>query len=207
MSKGIKSGSGFESSASSFRVIGSQPISQDAVEKATGRAVYAFDIRLPRMIHGKILRSPHAHARILSIDTSRAEALPGVLAVVTWQDFWAPEEVECPSKVNLGLKQFRDNYMASDKVLYCGHPIAAVAALDSCLAEEALRLVDVKYEILPPVLDPLLAVEKTSPILHEGVSPDWLRGNDARRQNRPGKWLASKRQPAIRKATRSVSGK
>ena len=146
------------------------------MDKATGRADYGIDIKLPGMIHGKILRSPHAHARILSIDTSRAEAMPGVLAVVTWQDLWTAEEIACPNKVNPDRKQFRDSYLASDKVLYCGHPIAAVAAIDPWLAEEALKLIDVKYEVLPPVLDPLMAIEKTSPLLHEGTITQSLGG-------------------------------
>ena len=176
MSEAAKPGPVIENSAAQYRVIGSRPIAQDAVDKATGRADYGIDIRLPRMIHGKILRSPHAHARILSIDTSRAEALPGVLAVATWQDLWTPEEIACPNKVNPDRKQFRDSYLASDKVLYCGHPIAAVAAADPWLAEEALKLIDVKYEVLPPVLDPLMAIEKTSPLLHEGTMTQSLGG-------------------------------
>jgi xanthine dehydrogenase molybdenum-binding subunit len=156
-------------SVSQYKVIGSRPIAQDAIVKATGRAEYGIDVKLPGMIHGKILRSPHAHARILSIDTSKALALPGVLAVATWQDLWTPEEIASPDIVAPARKQFRDIYLASDKVLYCGHPIAAVAATDPWLAEEALKLVDVKYEVLPPVLDPLAAFEKTSPVLHEGI--------------------------------------
>ena len=162
MSEAIKN------SAVKYRVIGSQPISKDTIDMAMGRTVYGIDIKLPSMIHGKILRSPHAHAHILSIDVSPAEALPGVLAVVTWRDLWTSDEIASPDKVDPERKQFRDGYLASDKALYCGHPIAAVAAVDPWLAEEALKLIDVKYEVLPPVLDSLEAVEKTSPLLHKG---------------------------------------
>jgi CO/xanthine dehydrogenase Mo-binding subunit len=96
-----------ENSAVQFRVIGSQPTAQDAPDTAAGRAEFAIDVRLPRMAHAKILRSPHAHARIRSIDTSRAEALPGVFAVVTWKDLWTSEEMACPNKVNPNRKHFR----------------------------------------------------------------------------------------------------
>jgi xanthine dehydrogenase molybdenum-binding subunit len=169
MSKAEKPDLAIDPSAVTYSVIGSQPIAQDAIDKAMGRASYGIDIKLPGMIHGKILRSPHAHARILSIDASRAETFPGVLAVALWRDLWTPEEMARPNKVSLDQKQFRDNYLASDKALYCGHPIAAVAAVDPWVAEEALKLIDVTYEVLPPVLDPLQAIEKTSPLLHEGV--------------------------------------
>jgi CO/xanthine dehydrogenase Mo-binding subunit len=99
-----------------------------------------------------------------------------VLAVATWRDLWTNEEIASPDKANLDQKQFRDNYLASDKVLYCGHPIAAVAAIDPWLAEDALKLIDVKYEVLPPVLDPLDAIQKTSPLLHEGTLTQSLGG-------------------------------
>ena len=137
---------------------------------------YTGDIKLPRMIHGKILRSPHAHARIRSIDTSRAEALPGVLAVVTWRDLWPAKDIANQEKVKTKDSQFRDSYFARHKALYCGHPIAAVAAAEPWLAEEALKLIDVDYEVLPAVLDPLRAMEEGSPILHEGVVRKELAG-------------------------------
>jgi CO/xanthine dehydrogenase Mo-binding subunit len=90
-----------------------------------------------------------------------------VLAVATWRDLWTHEEIASPEKVDPERKYFRDRYLASDKALYCGHPIAAVAAIDPWLADEALKLIDVQYEVLPPVLDPLLAIKNTSPLLHE----------------------------------------
>ena len=167
---------GFVTPAHPLRVIGSQPVAQDAVDKATGRAEYGIDIRLPRMIHGRILRSPHGHARIRSIDTSRAKAVPGVLAVATWRDLWTTEEIADPVRVNPESKHLRDRYLASEKVLYCGHPVAAVAATDPWLAEEALKLIDVEYEVLPVVLDPLMALQNDSPILHEGAVAQSLGG-------------------------------
>src|SRR5512136_168117 len=100
-----------DGSVTEYKVIGTQPIALDAIDKATGRAAYGIDIKLPGMIHGKMLRSPYAHARILSIDVNRALALPGVLAVVTWKDLWTAEEIACPEKVTPGRKHFRDNYL------------------------------------------------------------------------------------------------
>lgn len=169
MSEPIKRKESLENSAARYKVIGTRPPAQDAVDKSTGRAAYTGDIKLPRMIQGRILRSPHAHARIRSIDTSRAEALPGVLAVVTWRDLWPATDLAHPEKVKPKDSQFRDSYFARHKALYCGHPIVAVAAVEPWLAEEALKLIDVDYEVLPAVLDPLRAMEEGSPILHEGV--------------------------------------
>ncbi len=166
-----------------WKVLGSRPIAQDAVDKATGQAQYGIDVKLPRMIHARILRSPHAHARILSIDVSRAEALPGVLATATWRDVWTADERACPDKVGPDLKAFRDRYLASDKALYCGHPVAAVAALDPWLAEDALKLIDVTYEVLPVVMDPVLAIEPSSPLLHEGAVTRSLGGPPGREHN------------------------
>jgi xanthine dehydrogenase molybdenum-binding subunit len=154
-----------------YRVIGTRPVATDAVDKSTGRAAFTGDIKLPRMIHGKVLRSPHAHARIRSLDTSRAETLPGVLAVVTWRDLWPAKDLANQETVKPRYSHFRDSYFARHKALYCGHPIAAVAAAEPWQAEEALKLIDVDYEVLPPVLDPLQAMEKGSPILHEDNIP------------------------------------
>ncbi len=106
MSETIKQKAAAENAAARYKIIGTRPVAQDAVEKATGRAAYTGDIKLPRMIHGKILRSPHAHARILSIDTSRAEALPGVMAVVTWKDLWPAEDIANQEKVKPKDSQF-----------------------------------------------------------------------------------------------------
>ena len=113
-----------------FNVVGTSPIRPDGLDKVTGRAQFADDFHLPNMLHGKILRSPHAHARILSIDTSAAEALPGVRAVVTGADFPAVrhELLNLGTAGVLNIREMSENCMAKDKVLYDGHAVAAVAA-------------------------------------------------------------------------------
>ncbi len=133
-----------------YKVIGSRPIRHDGVDKVTGKAVYGADIKLPGMIWGAVLRSPHAHARITKLDVSEAEAMPGVHAVVTNADLPSPES----KMIDLGegatnLKWACDNILASDKSLYAGHAVAAVAAVDRYTAEEALRAIEVEYEVLP----------------------------------------------------------
>lgn len=153
-----------------FDVIGSRPPRVDARSKVTGQAHYAPDINLPGMLHGKVLRSPHAHARITRLDVSKAAALPGVHAVITADD--VPEAADETVKAGEGTINFmflRDHNMASTKVLFVGHPVAAVAATDPHLAEEALRLIEVEYEVLPPVLDVYAAAQPGSPVLHEAL--------------------------------------
>jgi CO/xanthine dehydrogenase Mo-binding subunit len=140
----------------SFRVVGTRPSRYDGVDKVTGRALYGPDISLPGLLHGKVLRSPHAHARILSIDTSRAEALSGVYGVVTAQDL--PEGTD---------QAARDNTLAGNKVLYVGHPVAAVAASTPHIAEQAAQLIEVEYEVLPAVVDVMEAIKDSAPLLHE----------------------------------------
>ncbi len=137
----------------------------DGVAKITGRAKYTFDIKLPQMLYGKILRSPYPHARILKIDTSRAEKLPGVKAVVTGKDtrgvkqgIWRRYKELCDEEI-----------LAREKVRYIGEPVAAVAAVDEDTAEEALDLIDVEYEILPAVFEPIEAIKEGAPQLHENA--------------------------------------
>ena len=129
-----------------YKVVGTRPIRHDGADKVTGRAVYGADMNLPGMIYGKVLRSPHAHARILSIDTSKAEAHPDTRAVAIHADF-APSAPVGPI-ATLGQMP-SDNILAHDKVLYKGHAIAAVAAVSPHAAEEILSLIDVEYEVLP----------------------------------------------------------
>ncbi len=151
-----------------YKVIGTRPIRHDGVDKVTGRAIYGADFQITGLLHGRVLRSPHAHARIISIDTSRAEAHPGVKGVVTAQDL--PEAADKIADLGEGavsLKYLCDNILASDKALYKGHAIAAVAATNPHIAEEACSLIDVKYEVLPPVLEVREAMEPNAPILHE----------------------------------------
>ncbi len=155
---------------SEYKVVGSRPIRHDGVDKVTGRAEYGADIKLSGMLIGKILRSPHAHARIKSIDISKAEALPGVKAVVTNASFpAAPDKIVDMGESAAKLKWLMDNVMASDKVLYTGHAVAAVAATDSHVAEDALALIEVDYEPLPPVLDVRDAMLGSAPLLHEDL--------------------------------------
>ena len=157
-----------------LRVIGTRPARHDGADKVTGRALYGADLQIAGMIHGKILRSPHAHARIISIDTSRAEALPWVHAVVTASDLppTAPGHMSNLSHWNRGsypTKYLRDNILASDKVLYQGHAVAAVAAASPHDAEQALELIDVRYEVLTPVLDCREALRVDAPVLHDDL--------------------------------------
>jgi len=162
---------------SNLKVVGTRPIRPDGIDKVTGRAVYSADTRAAGMLWGKILRSPHAHARIISIDTSKAEAVPGVRAVVTAADF--PEIASEEAFVGEGPMNFRDlstNIMARTKVLYEGHALAAVAATTPAAADEALALIDVKYEVLPYVIDVDEAMADGAPVLHDdmftaGVNP------------------------------------
>ena len=128
----------------------------DAKEKATGEAKYVFDLQLPGMLVGKMLRSPHAHAKILSIDISKAEKLKGVAAIVTAED---------TLKIKFGSNEYFFPYtvdqlpLESEKVRYIGDEIAAVAAVDEETALKALSLIDVKYEILPAVFDAISAIK------------------------------------------------
>jgi CO/xanthine dehydrogenase Mo-binding subunit len=147
-------------SGEAYTVIGTRPPRYDAADKVTGRAVYGPDVHLAGLLYGHMVRSPHAHARIRSIDTSRALALPGVHAVVTAQD----------------LPQAAENVLASTKVLYVGHPVAAVAASEPHIAARAAQLVEVEYEILPAVVDVLEAAQAGAPLLHEDMVTRSLAG-------------------------------
>ena len=151
-----------------FKWVGKRNPRPDGADKVTGRAKYGADLYLPGMLTGKILRSPHAHARIKSIDTSAAKALAGVKAVVTSDDF--PDIPFHTGPHGPMVSDFRDfswNMMAFDKVLYDGHPVAAVAATSESIAREALKLIEVDYEVLPHVIDPVEAMQPGAPILHE----------------------------------------
>ena len=151
-----------------YSVIGTRPVRPDGAEKVTGKAQYGADIRLPGMIFGRILRSPHAHARILSIDTSAAEAHPGVLAVLTYRDLpQADDRMEELGESAINIMEVADNILASKKALYRGHAIAAVAAKSGHVAEEALAKIKVEYELLPPVLDVKDAMREDAPLLNE----------------------------------------
>jgi CO/xanthine dehydrogenase Mo-binding subunit len=149
--------------------IGQRTIRPDGADKVTGRAAFAADTAMSGMIWGKVLRSPHPHARIRGIDTSRAEALPGVKAVVTATDI-IDFPVDTP--VPLGIQDMRwmcRNVMAREKALFHGHPIAAVAATTEAIAAEACKLIEVDFEVLPWVIEIEDAIKPGAPILHEFV--------------------------------------
>ena len=151
-----------------YNVIGSRPIRHDGVDKVTGAAKYGADTRLPGMLHGAIKRSPHAHARIVAIDTRRAAALPGVTAVMTAADLPAvSHEIVEMGEDAVAQDYLSANIMARDKVLFHGHPVAAVAATDAAAAQDALDLIAVTYEELPAVLDVEAAMAADAPILWE----------------------------------------
>ena len=156
-------------STQKFVSVGSRPVRQDGFDKVTGIALYGADVDLPGLIHGKILRSPHAHAKILSIDTSEAEKLADVHAVITNHDFPTQED-KAVSKIPgpaINLQQQTSNILASNKVLYKGHAVAAVAANSAHAAEEALALIKVEYEELSHVSTVEEAISDGAPLLHD----------------------------------------
>src|SRR5256884_7442586 len=160
-----------------LKVVGTRPIRPDGVDKVTGRAAFGADMVMPGMLWGRIKRSPHAHARIVSIKTDKALKLPGVKAVVTADDF--PDIPSEEAFVGEGPMNFRDlsyNCMAHGKVLYDGHAVAAVAATSPSIAEEALDLIEIEYQVLPYVIDVEDAMKPDAPVLHDdlftqGVDP------------------------------------
>jgi CO/xanthine dehydrogenase Mo-binding subunit len=163
-----------EQTTREFKVIGTRPIRHDGIDKVLGRAIYAADVRMPGMIYGAVLRSPHAHARIKRIDASKAQAMPGVLAVMTGKDMPLPAS----ATLDLGetvddTRWTSDRIMAHDKVLFRGHPVAAAAAADLNAALEALKLIEVEYEVLKPVISLEDAMAPDATIIHED-----LVGND-----------------------------
>ena len=158
-----------------YDVIGSRPLRPDGADKLTGRALYGADIRLPGMLYGMVLRSPHGHARILSIDTRKAEALAGVKAVVTAADLPDVEsKIADLGEGTVNLRYQSNNVLARDKALYFGHAIAAVAAASIHVAEEALALIDVQYEVLKPALTAQEAMSPDAPILLEELRTNEL---------------------------------
>ena len=161
-----------------FKVVGTRPIRHDGADKVTGRALYGGDFYAAGLLFGKVLRSPHAHARIRSIDTSRAEALPGVRAVVTAGDLpkGDPNETIDLGEGPASVKDMRDNALADDRVLYKGHALAAVAAVSADVAEEALDLIEVEYEALPAVLTAPEAMARGAPALLVGPIDAHLTG-------------------------------
>ena len=156
-----------------YRIVGTRAPRLDGLEKVTGAARFGADIHLAGMLHGKMLTSPHAHARILSIDTRDAEATPGVKAVITAKDFPIFEQQQA---IDFIAEQFRgarimaEHFMARDKVLYRGHPVAAIAATSPHIAEEAAKLIHVEYEVLPAVLTIEDALKDDAPLVHDSLT-------------------------------------
>ena len=174
------------STAQTLKYIGTRPIRPDGVEKVTGRANFGADRALPGMVYGKVVRSPHAHARICAIDTAAAEAMPGVVAVITAADF--PDR----SQFSWRRKGFNDNLMASDKVLYHGHAVAAVAATSSAAAEAAADAVAVDYEVLEAVTDARAAMRPEAPVLHDGLFTEGLAETPSKPSNIAKKQVIAK---------------
>ncbi|MCH1412787.1 MAG: xanthine dehydrogenase family protein molybdopterin-binding subunit [Rhodobacteraceae bacterium] len=147
--------------SNNFKYIGTRPNRPDGLDKVTGRAKYGADFNVPNMLHAAVLRSPHAHARIIKINTSKAEALSGVKAFVTRADF--PD----------GLKgenfYLQENTIAGDRALYDGHAVAAVAATSALAAKDAIKLIEIEYELLPHVTDVDEAMKPDAPVIREGA--------------------------------------
>ncbi|MBT4690220.1 MAG: xanthine dehydrogenase family protein molybdopterin-binding subunit [Rhodospirillaceae bacterium] len=160
-----------------FKWVGTRAIRPDGVDKVTGRAMYGADLSLPGMVEGKVVRSPHAHARIISIDTSKAEALNGVTAVITAADMPVADSKPVASgEAMINFKDLANNVLAREKALYEGQAVAAVAAKTADIAEQAAALIVVNYEVLPHVIDVMEAIKEDAPVLHDdmftgGVKP------------------------------------
>ncbi len=158
-----------------YKIIGTSPIKHDGFDKVTGRAKFAADAFLPGMLVGRFLRSPHPHAILKSIDVSKAAKIPGVKAVVCRADF--PE-----IKAGSGAGDMTRIAMAREKVYWEGHPVAAVAATSEAVAKRALKAIEVVYEVLPHVIDPVEAMQPGAPILHDYLRTKGVKGADAEKQ-------------------------
>ena len=167
-----------------YRIVGTRAPRLDGLEKVTGAARFGADIYIAGMLHGKMLTSPHAHARILSIDTRDAEAIPGVKAVITAKDFpifEQQQDIDFMAEQFRGARIMAEHFMARDKALYRGHPVAAIAATSPHIAEEAAKLIHVDYEVLPAVLTIKDALKDDAPLVHDSLTycntrPGWERG-------------------------------
>ena len=151
--------------------VGASYAKVDAWERVTGRAEYAADVRVPGALHAKVLRSPHAHAAIISIDASEAEKLPGVKAVITSKDFPPIDELKDSfgGELMVNARDLKRMVLAEDKALFDGHGVAAVAATTPEIAEAALELIRVEYEVLPTVESALESLKPGAPLLHPDV--------------------------------------
>jgi xanthine dehydrogenase molybdenum-binding subunit len=175
-----------------YKVLGTRPIRHDGVDKVTGRALYGADVQPAGLLHGRILRSPHAHAVIRGIDATAALALPGVEAVVTSADLPDPgDRIAELGEGAINVKHLSSNCLARGKVLYRGQAVAAVAAVSPHVAEEALKLIRVDYEPLPPVLDVRAAMRGDAPVLHDDLRTESL-GRTSDKPSNVAKYLQFK---------------
>ncbi len=160
-----------------FKVIGTRVNRPDGIDKVTGRAKYGADAFAPGQLVALVLRSPHAHAKIKKIDTSKAEKLAGVKAIITAADL--------PDHTNgdRGMRDILENCMARTKVLYDGHAVAAVAAVDMHTAREALKLIKVDYQVLPHVTDVDEALKPGAPLLHDDIFTDGIEPKPTKSSN------------------------
>ena len=152
-----------------YKVIGSSVSRLDGVAKVTGKAKYADDYFEREMLIGKVLRSPYAHAKIRSIDVSKAKNLEGVEAVITYEDLPKIKFATAghPWTFDKAHRDVEDRLIITDKVRFCGEPVAAVVAIDEIIALKAIKLIDVEYEVLPFVMDQEEAIKEGAPIIHE----------------------------------------
>jgi xanthine dehydrogenase molybdenum-binding subunit len=158
-----------------YKVIGTRPIRHDGVDKVTGRALYGADVQMAGLLHARILRSPHAHARIKRIDVSKALAFPGVEAVTTSADLADPgDKIAELGEGAVSLHDLSSNCLARGKALYKGQAVAAVAAVSPNVAEEACKLIAVEYEPLPPVMDVRAAMDPKATLLHSKLVTESL---------------------------------
>jgi CO/xanthine dehydrogenase Mo-binding subunit len=179
-----KSATGTNGNGKSYTVIGTRPIRHDGVDKVTGRAKYGADVHPTGLLYGVVLRSPHAHARIKSIDISQAKALHGVRAIITHKDLREPgDRIVELGEGAVNLRHLSNNVLAADKVLYRGHAVAAVAADSVHIADEAAALIKVEYEILPAVIDVEAAMKPGAPLLHDDLVTDELGKKDSKPSN------------------------
>ena len=156
--------------------IGQRTLRPDGIDKVIGSAQYAADFTMPGMVWGKVLRCAHAHALIKKIDTTKAEELDGVLAVMTGDDLpLLPLDIPLPSGPN-DIRWIARGCMAREKVLFSGQPVAAVAAISKSVAEAALALIEVDYDVLPNVVDVDEAMAPDAPILHDWLETDGIDG-------------------------------
>lgn len=169
-----KTGSGLSFTSqgyqSKYRVVGTRPIRHDGLDKVTGRARFAADTVMPGLLYGKLLRSPHTHARILSIDASEALKMPGVRAVLTGKELPIMGRPLDLADTRANPRVVAETMLANDRVLYKGHAVAVIAATSAHAAEEALKKIRVVYEPLPAVLDLREAMKAGAPIIHEGLT-------------------------------------